>query len=236
MKQALLSAAAASLAATLVAGGVAWATIPATGGVINGCYRVSEDDQKGQVRVVNDAASCKTNEAPIAWNQVGLQGPKGDKGDQGIQGRQGENGTNGRDGANGTDGANGVSVTSAAEPAGSNCATGGSKFTAANGTTYACNGVEGPPGSSALSGYTIVSESFSVGPLSHRHITLECPDSKRPLGGGYSVTENVVSFDLGVGYSRPFGVFGWTGWSVGVWNGHFVDSGLIVVYVICADV
>jgi hypothetical protein len=40
-----------------------------------------------------------------------------------------------------------VSVTSADEPAGDNCAHGGSKFTAANGVTYACNGFPGTGGS-----------------------------------------------------------------------------------------
>lgn len=33
-------------------------------------------------------------------------------------------------------------LTSAVEPVGTNCANGGSKFTAANGTTYACNGTD----------------------------------------------------------------------------------------------
>ncbi len=57
-----------------------------------------------------------------------------------------EDGTNGTDGSNGTDG---VSVTSTAEPAGAHCASGGSKFTAAeNNVTYACNGTGGSGGGS----------------------------------------------------------------------------------------
>jgi len=175
------------LAAALV-GGVAWATIPDAAGVINGCYRTSIDDQKGQLRVVDDPASCRSNESPIQWSQegpkgdtgaqgiqgtkgdtgaTGPQGPKGDKGDtgaagtngaNGVDGKDGQPGTNGTDGVdgtngadgepglpgqNGTDGADGVSVTSAPEPAGANCASGGSKFTAANGVTFACNGSAG---------------------------------------------------------------------------------------------
>ena len=39
-----------------------------------------------------------------------------------------------------------MSVASAVEPAGANCADGGSKFTAANGVTYACNGADGESG------------------------------------------------------------------------------------------
>ena len=61
----------------------------------------------------------------------------------GKNGTDGTNGTDGKDGTNGTNGQDGVSVTIAAEPAGSNCANGGSKFTAANGVTYACNGADG---------------------------------------------------------------------------------------------
>jgi hypothetical protein len=51
-------------------------------------------------------------------------------------------------GAQGAAGAAGQSVASSAEPAGVNCTFGGSKFVAANGATYACNGVPGPQGSS----------------------------------------------------------------------------------------
>ena len=116
MKYALRSAAVGAFAATLIAGGVAAATIPGSGGVINACYRVSEDDQKGQVRVVHDAGACRNNEAPISWNQrgeqglQGLQGPKGDKGDsgdpgpRGVQGLQGETGLPGPAGQKGDKG------------------------------------------------------------------------------------------------------------------------------------
>lgn len=138
--------AAITVAALTLVGGVAWATIPAADGTINGCYRVSEDDQRGQLRVVNDPTTCRSNEAPIAWSQVGPQGEQGPKGAPGAPGTSGTNGTDGKDGTNGadgTDGQDGVSVTSAAEPAGANCANGGSRFTAANGTTYACNGDSG---------------------------------------------------------------------------------------------
>jgi hypothetical protein len=59
----------------------------------------------------------------------------------------GADGKDGTDGTDGIDGEDGVSVTSAPEPAGANCANGGSRFTAANSVvTYACNGAQGPPG------------------------------------------------------------------------------------------
>jgi hypothetical protein len=71
---------------------LATAQVIGAGGVIQGCYRTSEDDRKGELRVVSDPASCRTNELPISWN---AQGPKGDKGDQGIQGIQGLQGPEG---------------------------------------------------------------------------------------------------------------------------------------------
>ena len=74
----------------------------------------------------------------------------------------GTNGTNGTNGSNGTNGANGLNtlVSIVSEPAGSNCANGGSKVTSgldvnANSvldagevttTTYVCNGATGPAG------------------------------------------------------------------------------------------
>jgi hypothetical protein len=60
-----------------------------------------------------------------------------------CSGKPGADGKDGTSGTNGADGKDGVSVTSAVEPAGSNCANGGSKFTAANGVSYACNGSDG---------------------------------------------------------------------------------------------
>ena len=40
-------------------------------GVINACVVVAS----GAVRIVSDATSCRNGEQPIAWNQVGPQGP-----------------------------------------------------------------------------------------------------------------------------------------------------------------
>jgi hypothetical protein len=71
---------------------------------------------------------------------IGATGPTGPKGDTGLAGETGKQGETGKEGKSGT------SVTSAVEPKGANCAEGGSKFMAANGTTYACNGAEGKAG------------------------------------------------------------------------------------------
>jgi hypothetical protein len=91
-KQTLLTAVVGALAASAVVGGVAWATIPDANGTINGCYRISEDDEKGQLRVVSDPTACRSNEAPILWNQVGPQGAKGEPGAQGPAGPKGDPG------------------------------------------------------------------------------------------------------------------------------------------------
>ena len=80
------------LAILMVAGGVAYASIPDASGVIHGCYRTSTDDQKGQLRVVEDPASCRNNEAPIQWNEQGVPGPPGPPGQDGQDGEDGEDG------------------------------------------------------------------------------------------------------------------------------------------------
>jgi hypothetical protein len=95
---------------TLVFAGVALATIPDGGGVINGCYAKKD----GSLRVIDTSvAQCKGGEAPLTWNQTGPQGPKGDpgpqgsKGDPGPQGQQGPQGDAGPAGPDGPAGPQG---------------------------------------------------------------------------------------------------------------------------------
>jgi hypothetical protein len=189
----LLTAAAGTLIAAAIAG-VAYATIPGSDNVYNACMLKGV----GTIRLIDKSlpstnlmSHCTDKETEVSWNQAGQPGPAGPagaKGEPGAPGTNGTNGTNGkdgvsvtsaaepagancagggvqltvltgvsyvcngkagvdgRDGTNGTDGVDGdagVSVTSADEPAGTNCANGGSKFTAANGVSYACNGRNG---------------------------------------------------------------------------------------------
>lgn len=85
----------------VVAGGVAYATIPAADGTIHGCYH----HNGGTLRVIDDSVgNCKSTETAISWNQVGPQGPPGPKG---ADGQDGVNGTDGADGVDGKDGAPG---------------------------------------------------------------------------------------------------------------------------------
>lgn len=70
------------------------------------------------------------------------------------------------------------------EPAGTNCADGGSKFTAANGVTYACNGAPGgggggPTGQNATSAYGTAA--FSVFPTTTQ---TPVPGAADDLGSG----------------------------------------------------
>jgi hypothetical protein len=90
------------VAAVLVLGGIAYAAIPDSGGVIHGCYGTSN----GQLRVIDDRAqTCKNGETALSWNQ---QGPNGDKGDQGVQGIQGIQGVQGTPGSKGDKGDQGI--------------------------------------------------------------------------------------------------------------------------------
>ena len=88
------------LAAT-VAGGAAWATIPAADGVISGCYQKEE----GGLRVIDsETQTCRPSELAISWNRTGPQGPRGEQGARGEQGPQGPEGDRGDTGAKGDKG------------------------------------------------------------------------------------------------------------------------------------
>ena len=74
------------VAVALAAGGVAYASIPDSSGVIHGCYITGT----GQLRVYDSQSStakkCGSNEKPLNWNQTGPQGPAGPQGAAGPAG------------------------------------------------------------------------------------------------------------------------------------------------------
>ena len=76
-------------AVAVALGGVAYATIPDSGGVIRGCY-----DGGGNLKVIDTGKgqSCAKGFTPLNWNQ---QGPKGDTGAQGPAGPKGDAGATG---------------------------------------------------------------------------------------------------------------------------------------------
>ena len=140
-KSHLLAAAAGAVAASALAGGVAWATIPGDGGVIQGCYT----KVGGILRVVDaeKGQHCLGIEVPINWNQRGLKGDPG---------------------ANGTNGAPGASPTvSQLQPGDSNCPAGGAEITdAAGSTAYVCGGAKGADGQSFAGTFTSPNGEYSI--------------------------------------------------------------------------
>src|SRR6266540_3846415 len=65
-------------------GGIAYATIPDSDGVIHGCYQKSS----GLLRVIDTdtGQSCASSEKPVSWNQTGPEGPTGPQGVTGPPG------------------------------------------------------------------------------------------------------------------------------------------------------
>ncbi|HEX5173787.1 MAG TPA: hypothetical protein VFV91_06545 [Gaiellaceae bacterium] len=85
-----------AIAGALVAGGIAYATIPDGSGVIHGCYKKTSPNQ-GTLRVIDTgkAQACTSSESGLSWSQTGPQGPQGPQGTQGPQGPQGAQGPSG---------------------------------------------------------------------------------------------------------------------------------------------
>jgi hypothetical protein len=92
----LASASIISSGLLVLAGTVAFASIPDSSGVINGCFQT----QHGQLRVIDPATQhCLPSETAISWNQIGLHGPAGLAGPPGRPGPPGPPGSGG--GSNG---------------------------------------------------------------------------------------------------------------------------------------
>ena len=72
-----------SLVALTVVGGVALAQ----GDAIEACVR-----SNGEVRIVETAGGCKSNETSLSWNITGPTGPQGPQGESGLQGSTGSTG------------------------------------------------------------------------------------------------------------------------------------------------
>jgi hypothetical protein len=73
-----------TVAIGMLAGGVAWASIPAANGVISGCYST----KTGALSVIDAAKvhSCPKNTKSLDWNQKGPAGPRGATGATGPAG------------------------------------------------------------------------------------------------------------------------------------------------------
>jgi hypothetical protein len=98
--------ASAAIVGLALVGGVAYATIPDSGGVIHTCYSQSN----GTWRPIDyPTVKCKSGEIQLDFNQRGVKGDNGDKGDQGPQGLQGIQGPKGDRGDTGAVGPPGIS-------------------------------------------------------------------------------------------------------------------------------
>ena len=186
-------------AAALAAGGVGIATGAIPDG--NGAFTVCVLKNVGTVRLIDRSlpassglSHCTSLEREVTWNQQGLAGT---------------NGTDGKDGLNGTDGTDGhdgVSVTTAPEPAGPNCANGGSKLTSAGGASYVCNGEDGSDGKDGSNGapWDIVQHRFSaLAPGVSSVLVAPCPVGDIVLGGTFDQTESsTLTFTSSSGRGR----------------------------------
>ena len=73
----------------LAAGGIAYATIPDSSGVLHGCYSANGANAKGgaQLNLVNsDQATCTNGQTAVTWGQTGPAGQTGPTGPTGPQG------------------------------------------------------------------------------------------------------------------------------------------------------
>ena len=131
----------------VVGGGVAFAAIPDSSGVINGCYQKNV----GNLRVIDPSAgdSCRPSEIAISWSQTGPQGPPGATGPAGPVGPAGPKGDTGATGATGPAGPVGP-----AGPKGDTGATGPQGPPGATGAT----GPAGPAGRQGRQGLTMLPE------------------------------------------------------------------------------
>ena len=165
----------------VLVGGAAFAAIPDSNGVINGCYQKNV----GNLRVIDPSAgdSCRPSEVPISWSQTGPAGPQGPKGDTGATGPAGPAGPAGPKGDTGATGPAG-----AQGPAGPKGDTG-------------ATGPQGVPGNLALAGKSCPSgevvtgfdaagdptcTSVSVGPACPANSTLTFTITASPSAGLYS--------------------------------------------------
>ena len=88
----------------LVAGGVAYASIPDSGGVLTACMNTKTN----LVRMIDPSVTgCSSGEQKLVWNQRGAQGPPGSQGLQGPSGPAGATGAAGPAGPAGPAGSEG---------------------------------------------------------------------------------------------------------------------------------
>jgi hypothetical protein len=224
-----------------LAGGVAYASIPDSGGVIHACMLKNI----GTIRLIDPAFGQKCNatfETAVDWNQKGARGPTGPSGTgaRGPTGPKGDAGTNGSGGATGTrgptgaDGAKGASGTRGPSgPAGPSGADGPKGTTGARGPTGPAGGGSG----GAISGYEKHTANLAnfqavyVFPGSSPSVTISCSTGKKVLTGG------ILAHDPQLVLIRSEPTSQMTGWFVQILSTN--TTGLLLpgpdAFAICAD-
>jgi hypothetical protein len=163
----------------IFAGSAAFAAIPDSSGVINGCYQKNV----GNLRVIDSSAgdSCRPSEIGISWSQTGPQGPPGP---QGVQGPKGDTGATGATGATGPVGPVG--------PPGPKGDTGATGATGPAGPA----GPKGDPGELSLANQTCPTGAFVTGFDSVGHIV--CSNvTPPPTCSPTTLTTTMTSFTNG---------------------------------------
>lgn len=225
------------VAATVVAGGIAYAAIPSSGGVVSACYATS-GATKGQLTVIDaqSGATCAAGQAPLSWSSKAPLTPRG------AYSAATAYKVNDIVLSNGSAYAallanTGVPVSNttnwsllvsrgAAGPAGPTGATGA---TGPKGTTGA-QGPTGPQGPAGLVGrHVVVGATVTVAPGTQTDATADCPAGQGVTGGGES---NTGSFDTMV-LTDSFPVNGGASWKVYVNNDDSAASHDVTPYAIC---
>ena len=195
----------ASAVVVVLAAGVAYGSIPDSGGVIRGCYL----KKLGVLRVIDPAKEqCTQYETAIQWSQTGPKGPAGPTGPQGPQGPLGLKGDKGDQGAQGPQGAIG-----SAGPAGPQGPQGDT-------------GPQGPAGAGGLSGWeSIIGDGIQIPDNSGDYAYAYCSPGKVLLSGGFTVYGG--SLDILVSKPTSSG----NGWQV--FGDNRGGGGLLYAHALC---
>src|SRR5688500_18442827 len=82
-----------AVSALAIGGGIAWAAVQDSSGVITGCY--DSRYRTGNLRIIDASAECLRGETRITWNQQGQPGTQGEAGAPGAAGPAGPQGEDG---------------------------------------------------------------------------------------------------------------------------------------------
>lgn len=201
----------------LVAGGIAYASIPDSNGVIHGCYSKTS----GALRVIDTGRGqrCGSTELALQWNQTGPKGPTGLKGQQGVRGPTGQVGSKGSTGQQGSRGATG--------PTGAGGAAGSNGPTGARGPTGAI-GPSGPQGTFNSADHNLVEVTTSITSYATYGYAY-CSQGQHVVSGGF-VFPHDYSFRIPI--SRP--LLDPDGWEVEIYVDNPGPDAHFEVWALCS--